>query len=115
MVLNWLLDPKHFAITTTGDHAGNSDDNWWGLPSIEAQDPAFPKYVTVQPTHLRSYTHSRATQMIHHSRNSQYSCTPLADHLTHQRSVLWCAIVLYEQAWVLARIRMGAFYGMIVQ
>jgi putative isomerase len=43
MVQKWLLDPTHFAITTAGDHVGNSDDNYWGLPSIDARDPAFPK------------------------------------------------------------------------
>ena len=59
MVQRWLLDPKHFAITTAGDHAGNSDDNYWGLPSIESQDPAFAQlgywrgYVcaSLAPTH----------------------------------------------------------------
>ena len=43
MVEEWLLNPKHFAITAAGDHAGNADGNWWGLPSIAGSDPAFPK------------------------------------------------------------------------
>ena len=28
MTQQWLLNPKHFAITVKGDHAGNSDANW---------------------------------------------------------------------------------------
>ena len=43
MTKKWLLNPHHFAITVAGDHVGNSDANWWGLPSIEQQDAAFPK------------------------------------------------------------------------
>lgn len=41
MVTNWLMSPNHFCITTGGDHHGNSDACYWGLPSIEASDPAF--------------------------------------------------------------------------
>ena len=29
MTQQWLLNPEHFAITVKGDHAGNSDANWW--------------------------------------------------------------------------------------
>lgn len=42
IVQTWLLSPKHFAVTPKGDFDGNSDENWWGLPSIEASDAAFP-------------------------------------------------------------------------
>ena len=42
MVSNWLLSPDHFCIAPEGDMAGNSDSCWWGLPSIEASDPAYP-------------------------------------------------------------------------
>jgi hypothetical protein len=43
MVTNWLQSPEHFCIAPQGDFAGNSDECYWGLPSIEASDPAFPK------------------------------------------------------------------------
>lgn len=42
MVRNWLLSPEHFCIAVNGDFVGNSNDCYWGLPSIEASDPAFP-------------------------------------------------------------------------
>ena len=42
MVQTWLMSPEHFAITAKGDFAGNSDANYWGLPSIEGNDTAFP-------------------------------------------------------------------------
>jgi hypothetical protein len=43
MMERWLLNPKHFCITPSGDFTGNTDDCYWGLPSISADDPAFPK------------------------------------------------------------------------
>lgn len=42
MVTQWLLSPEHFCIAPDGDFAGNHDDCYWGLPSIERSDPAFP-------------------------------------------------------------------------
>lgn len=42
MVNNWLHSPEHFCIAPNGDFAGNKDTCYWGLPSIEASDPAFP-------------------------------------------------------------------------
>jgi len=42
MVKNWLLSPDHFCIAPEGDFVGNSDDCYWGLPSIQRADPAFP-------------------------------------------------------------------------
>ena len=42
MVKNWLHSPEHFCIAPNGDFAGNKDTCYWGLPSIEASDPAFP-------------------------------------------------------------------------
>lgn len=42
MVEKWLQSPKHFCIAPNGDMAGNVDTCYWGLPSIEASDPAFP-------------------------------------------------------------------------
>lgn len=42
MVENWLHSPDHFCIAKHGDFEGNQDICWWGLPSIEASDPAFP-------------------------------------------------------------------------
>ena len=42
MVTNWLLSPEHFCVAPNGDFAGNHDDCYWGLPSIQKSDPAFP-------------------------------------------------------------------------
>jgi putative isomerase len=42
MAKNWLLSPEHFCIAPGGDFVGNSDDCYWGLPSIQKADPAFP-------------------------------------------------------------------------
>eukprot|EP00656_Telonema_subtile_P004654 TRINITY_DN12117_c0_g1_i3.p1 TRINITY_DN12117_c0_g1~~TRINITY_DN12117_c0_g1_i3.p1 ORF type:complete len:517 (-),score=119.06 TRINITY_DN12117_c0_g1_i3:216-1766(-) len=42
MVSKWLLNPDHFCISPDGDFKGNSDDCYWGLPSIQASDVAFP-------------------------------------------------------------------------
>ena len=42
MVSEWLLSPEHFCISPTGDMAGNHDDCYWGLPSIQRSDVAFP-------------------------------------------------------------------------
>ena len=42
MVKDWLLSPEHFCIAADGDMKGNADTCWWGLPSISADDPAFP-------------------------------------------------------------------------
>ena len=42
MVNNWLHSPEHFCIAKDGDFKGNKDTCYWGLPSIEASDPAFP-------------------------------------------------------------------------
>lgn len=42
MVAEWLLSPERFCIAPHGDFVGNSDDCFWGLPSVQASDPAFP-------------------------------------------------------------------------
>lgn len=42
MIQDWLLSPKHFCISPDGDFVNNTEDCYWGLPSIEASDPAFP-------------------------------------------------------------------------
>ena len=42
MVQEWLLSPEHFCVAPDGDFKGNSDDCYWGLPSIQKGDPAFP-------------------------------------------------------------------------
>ena len=36
IVKEWLLNPKRFCIAPNGDMDGNSDDCFWGLPSINA-------------------------------------------------------------------------------
>eukprot|EP00051_Salpingoeca_urceolata_P014957 m.191191 g.191191 ORF g.191191 m.191191 type:complete len:939 (+) comp18245_c0_seq1:119-2935(+) len=42
MMSGWLMNNTRFCISPTGDMAGNSDTCYWGLPSINAADPAFP-------------------------------------------------------------------------
>ena len=42
MVSEWLLSPDHFCISPAGDFAGNADECYWGLPSIERSDAAYP-------------------------------------------------------------------------
>ena len=42
MMKNWLHSPEHFCIAPDGDFKGNHDDCYWGLPSIQRSDPAFP-------------------------------------------------------------------------
>ena len=42
MVEGWLLSPEHFCVSREGAFAGNADECYWGLPSIERSDPAFP-------------------------------------------------------------------------
>ena len=42
MVSEWLLSPDHFCIAPKGDFVGNADECYWGLPSIQRGDPAFP-------------------------------------------------------------------------
>ena len=42
VVREWLLSPDHFCIAPSGDFRGNHDDCYWGLPSIQRADPAFP-------------------------------------------------------------------------
>ena len=39
----WLLNSTRFCLSPEGDFSGNSDQCYWGLPSISADDPAFPK------------------------------------------------------------------------
>jgi glycogen debranching enzyme len=43
MAQTWLMNKSHFCIAPTGDYAGLDDTCYWGLPSIEASDPAYPK------------------------------------------------------------------------
>ena len=43
MMTQWMMNPKRFCVSPTGDSAGNSDVCYHGLPSIEASDPAFPR------------------------------------------------------------------------
>ncbi len=42
LVREWLLSPRHFCVAPAGDFEGNRDDCYWGLPSIDASDPAYP-------------------------------------------------------------------------
>ena len=42
MVNAWLLNSSRFCISPDGDFAGNDPNRcYWGLPSINADDPAF--------------------------------------------------------------------------
>jgi putative isomerase len=42
MMNGWLLNSSRFCISPSGDFKGNTDSCYWGLPSISADDPAFP-------------------------------------------------------------------------
>ena len=42
MAANWLMSPEHFCVSPSGDMKGNHDDCYWGLPSIQRADPAYP-------------------------------------------------------------------------
>lgn len=42
MATRWLMNASHFCISHNGSYAGNTRDCYWGLPSIQASDPAFP-------------------------------------------------------------------------
>jgi len=41
-MMRWMTDPKHFCIAPEGDFKGNADSCYWGLPSIQASDAAYP-------------------------------------------------------------------------
>ena len=42
MATGWMLNKTRFCVAPGGDHAGLDDTCYWGLPSIEASDPAYP-------------------------------------------------------------------------
>ena len=42
MAEGWLMNKTRFCIARSGDYAGLDDTCYWGLPSIEANDPAYP-------------------------------------------------------------------------
>merc|ERR1711972_691486 len=42
MANEWLFNPNKFCVTPQGNFEGNSDDCYWGLPSITRDDPAYP-------------------------------------------------------------------------
>ena len=42
MVQGWLVNHTRFCIAPEGDFKGNTDSCYWGLPSIQASDRAFP-------------------------------------------------------------------------
>ena len=42
LVTSWLLNKDRFCVAPTGDFAGNDDTCYYGLPSISADDAAFP-------------------------------------------------------------------------
>merc|ERR1719336_1568689 len=41
MMTNWLMNLTRFCVNADWP-TGNSEDCYWGLPSISADDPAFP-------------------------------------------------------------------------
>ena len=42
MMERWLFNKSHFCIAEDGDFSGLDDTCYWGLPSIQASDPAYP-------------------------------------------------------------------------
>ncbi len=57
MMRDWLMNPAHFCISPNGDFANNTDDCYWGLPSIEASDPVLLPFYPF-PTLSILLTHS---------------------------------------------------------
>ena len=43
MVMSWLQNSTRFCVSQDGNFTRNSEDCYWGLPSIQASDPAFPR------------------------------------------------------------------------
>ena len=43
VVTQYLFSPEHFCIAKDGAFTNNTDACYWGLPSIQASDDAFPK------------------------------------------------------------------------
>jgi hypothetical protein len=42
MMEQWLMNKDRFCVAEAGDFSGLDDTCYWGLPSIQASDPAFP-------------------------------------------------------------------------
>ena len=42
MMRRWLMNASRFCIAPDGDYHGNADSCYWGLPSISADDVAYP-------------------------------------------------------------------------
>lgn len=42
MIEQWLFNKDRFCIAEDGDFSGLDDTCYWGLPSIQASDPAYP-------------------------------------------------------------------------
>lgn len=42
MIEQWLFNKDRFCIAEEGDFSGLNDTCYWGLPSIQASDPAYP-------------------------------------------------------------------------
>ena len=42
MVQGWLTNSSRFCVSPSGNFDGNTHECYWGLPSIQATDPAFP-------------------------------------------------------------------------
>ncbi len=42
MATKWLMNSSRFCVTGDGSYTGNADTCYWGLPSIQASDPAYP-------------------------------------------------------------------------
>ena len=61
MTERWLMNKSHFCIAPTGDHTGLDETCYWGLPSIEASDPAYPKL-----GYWRGYICTMRVQLIGH-------------------------------------------------
>ena len=60
MVGEWLLSPDRFCVAPAGDFAGNADECYWGLPSIQRGDPAFPPL-----GYWRGYVWGPMAQLVH--------------------------------------------------
>ena len=87
MVQNYLFSPKHCCVAPNGDFADNTDEWYWGLPSIEASDPAFPPL-----GYWRGYVWGPMAQLTYWSL-SNYDHVPIVKQVRRSARLSYCLCV----------------------
>ena len=73
MMTGWMLNASRFCVTANGDFIGNNASGcYWGLPSISADDPAFPALGYVRQT-ARAAPLEQTTPL---NALTKFHCTP---------------------------------------